>query len=134
MIENFKIKSVELVHETPRDGMGSYTPLYDESIIISSEDGREVQLNLYGDCCSQSFFEEHGVKEVKALVGFMLLGVQPVQSGELSQGAILRMSEVEAGLVRYHAVDIITSAGTTVLDWRNESNGYYDGVLDIVLP
>lgn len=99
-----------------------------DNLLIESEDGRIFRLDLNGDCCSSSYFESQGVKEAQELVGETLVGVDQATS------AIPDNDNDGGDATRYHAVVLRTNQSTITLDWRNESNGYYDGWCSITLP
>jgi hypothetical protein len=124
----FKIVAVEH-NKTPER---AFYQAPDEVLTLIADDGRKVELRLTGDCCSGSYFEQRSVEDVKALVGQTLLGVEPVESNV----ADYRVEATEengynGGSYRYHAVKLSTNQETVVVDWRNESNGYYDGTCTV---
>jgi len=93
-----------------------------EEMTLRNELGQEVKLTLHGDCCSGSFFEALSVADAKALVGQELRQIATLKSSSIEDHG-----EMDHLVCRYHAIKITTDQGVTVLDWRNESNGYYDG-------
>jgi len=95
----------------------------DDTMTITFTNGQEAVLHLDANCCSVSYFEEHSMTEAKELIGRTLTAVRHVESALVHTDTIL-----------YHAIELITDAGVTTLDWRNESNGYYDGSCEVRLP
>lgn len=83
----------------------------------------KITVTLEGDCCSQSYFELGLVGEVEAaLKGARLFAIREVGSGRDDH---YDPDKLECS--RYHAIEFLTRDGVTSLDWRNDSNGYYDG-------
>jgi hypothetical protein len=71
-----------------------------------------------GDCCSHSWIEH--VENADAIIGTPILSVEdlPLESEDSDDGRIM-----------HYGLKITTAKGTCVLDYRNESNGYYGGNL-----
>lgn len=82
-----------------------------------------ITLVLEGNCCSTCFFEENSIVDAKALKGKKIIAIEQVES----QTPNTTETGDEDVVLKYHAVKIITSREEVILDWRNESNGYYDG-------
>jgi hypothetical protein len=89
--------------------------------VIETEDG-EITLKLTAACCSNSYFEERSVDDLKELVGKTIVKMEYVSSGR---------TDFEEGLTKYHALQITTEDGVLTVDWCNESNGYPDGNLEV---
>lgn len=87
---------------------------------------RQVRLVLSGDCCSQSFFEKNSIEDARGLVGLNLRAIEHVSSG------IPDRKDARFDVTVYHAVKITTEDRVVVIDWRNESNGYYDGECEVI--
>lgn len=121
--EPFVIAEVKLIFDPKQEGRR--TDNTDERLEFVSVDGRSVKLDLSGDCCSGSYFEETCISEAKELVGQTITRIQHVES-ELPE-----REEPHGNVTKYHAVKISTLSGELVLDWRNESNGYYDGSCEV---
>ena len=100
----------------------------DDILVLIADDGRKVELRLTGDCCSSSYFEKRSVEDVKGLVGQTLLEIDSVESNIANYKVeSTEENDYNGGTFQYHAVKIKTDQETIVVDWRNESNGYYDG-------
>lgn len=91
---------------------------------IMSADGRKVEVWLDGDCCSRSVFEENSVNELKSLVGERIRDIEHAVSG-------LEKLVAHDDESVYRALKITTDKRVLVVDWRNDSNGYYDGTCQI---
>lgn len=81
----------------------------------------KISLGLDAECCSSSFFEEFSLKDAESLVGRDLLSISEVSWTEKECAPKYQDS------VENHAIKVVTDDLTVVLDWRNESNGYYGG-------
>lgn len=130
-MSKFKIIAVE--HKVCQPTMSYKSP--DEMLTLIADDGRKVELRLSGDCCSGSYFEKRSLEDAKGLVGQDLLGVEPVESTVVPDEIRIESTEendYNGGTYRYHGVKLKTNQETIVVDWRNESNGYYDGTCTVV--
>ena len=76
-----------------------------------------------GDCCSHTWIEN--VENPGALIGSEVLEAVDL---ELPQERKLEDSGRDE-LVQYYGLRIRTTKGDCVIDYRNESNGYYGGNL-----
>ncbi len=84
-------------------------------------DGTEVIAKTDADCCSHTWIEN--VENPEALIG------SPVT---LVENLNLRPNQQDGeygDLIQFYGCKINTSKGTCVIDFRNESNGYYGGSL-----
>lgn len=113
----FKLAKVEL---TSTESNEDWYKADEEQLTLIAESGDRVVLALTGDCCSGSYFEAQSVKDVQGLVGQTIVGIEAVKSAQPNK-------ETDDGLTQYHAIKITTNQETVVVDWRNESNGFYDG-------
>jgi len=127
---SFKIKTVTMFKPTD---LNKY-PKVDEVIALAAEDGRVVELKLTGDCCSGSYFEEQSIKDAQTLVGQTLFNIENAESARPYVKAAYGYTDEKTDnwvdgtdAIHYHCLKLTTDQGVTVLDWRNESNGYYDG-------
>jgi hypothetical protein len=97
--------------------------LYSDVLLLETDTG-VISLALDADCCSASYFEEQSVLDLKALVGQELVSIEHTES---------RKEDVDNDVcvTKYHALLVRTDKESITVDWRNESNGYYDGSCDI---
>lgn len=104
-----------------------------ETITLTLADGRLVTLKLDSECCSSSHFERLSVEEAKTLVGQRLLAIEHVESALENRYCPDNDDPYTntSGHIKYHALKITTDQGVMVLDWRNDSNGYYDGECEV---
>ena len=100
-----------------------------DGVVIKSTDGREIVLDLDGDCCSVSYFEAESLKDLQSLVGERIVQIERVDSSLPGNKVVELRADEE---ILYHALKITTDKQELVVDWRNESNGYYDGECHVV--
>lgn len=96
------------------------TPRGDQ-LTIAAEDGRKLEINLHGDCCSSTFFDDDARMDVADCLGHTLLKIQ--EGGELPGRTVYEDSDVEA----YYSLHITTNKADFHIPFRNDSNGYYGG-------
>lgn len=84
-----------------------------------------LDFELEGDCCSSSFFDKDSVLDVKDLLGETLLSCELVETGN-------EWDEYENKTIHY-ALKLKTDKQLVTLMWRNESNGYYSGFVDVFI-
>ncbi len=98
-------------------------------------DGGEFIYKVSGDCCSSSFFYDfYGVKNI--------LGkrVKEVKEVKLMPGDVLVKNEGNYELTQVYGYQIFNDRDeygeptTSVFSFRNESNGYYGGSIQLVSP
>ena len=94
------------------------------------DDGRVAKIELHGDCCSDSYFADPS--QLFELKDSTILEV------ELREGAssdkLETKNEEDYEVWKWHFLVFKTSAGHVTVDWRNESNGYYDGWPTLEFP
>lgn len=72
-----------------------------------------------GGCCSETWIESLDAPS-------LLIGkVRSVESLSMPE----EETETEYGLIQYYGCKVVTTSGICVIDYRNESNGYYGGSL-----
>lgn len=112
---NFKVEAVQFDGE-PLDHC-------DSRKCVDFKSGDDVlRLQLFGECCSESYFEANSVEDLKALVGETIVKIEKVESAIPEKGG----GDIDS-LTRYSALKITTNKQSITVDWRNESNGYYSG-------
>ena len=92
----------------------------DKSSILFQTDKGDIVVDVYGDCCSTSWIEHI---ELPAL-GFpsKVISVADLDMPDLGQ-------QEGCDVVAYYGLKIVTDGGEIVIDYRNNSNGYYGGNL-----
>jgi hypothetical protein len=72
-----------------------------------------------GDCCSSTWIEN--IENAEALIGTPVLSASDISMREDQRD--------DDGLIQFYGFKISTAKGDCILDYRNESNGYYGGNL-----
>ena len=101
------------------DGLGDW-------IRFHFDKGAPVRLEAYGDCCSRTWIES--IDAPLALIG-TVVAVEEIEMPDLGSVGTPKHENVDS--VRYYGLKITTSNGVAVLDYRNDSNGYYGGSLEV---
>ncbi len=105
------------------------------------DNGAAFFFDLDGDCCSTSSYTPEGLEAFRELLGHTINNVEErpdrwVAPGSIEIAAVEDWAAREATLVEkyppgdvdsWHFLVFTTEAGHVTVDWRNESNGYYDG-------
>ena len=87
---------------------------------------KPVRCRTEGDCCSRSWIES--IDDPAALLG-VVQDVEEIDMPDLGQLATPFCEHPD--VVQYYGLKITTDKGRAVIDYRNDSNGYYGG--EIVL-
>lgn len=75
-----------------------------------------------GGCCSQSWFQE--VPDFDSLEGVLIKDIKLSEPHKTQE-------TYERTVTKYHKVSLLTDQGSFDFELRNESNGYYEGELEI---
>jgi len=96
-------------------------------ITFQIADGPPVTLRAEGDCCSISWIESLDAPD--ALCGT----VQSIENVDLpDQGNVGTAKHPDIDeVVSYYGLKITTNNGVCTIDYRNDSNGYYGGSLEL---
>lgn len=92
-----------------------------KTIKFDLADGTDIIARCDGDCCSSTWIEN--VENPEALIGAEVMGAVDIPMPDLSDQCPNR------DVVRFYGFKISTPKGDCVIDYRNESNGYYGGNL-----
>jgi hypothetical protein len=92
-----------------------------QQLTLDLADGRKAVFTVYGDCCSRSFIEHtsepwqwgHPITEVK-------------DGGQVGNW----WRDDQAERVQVYQTSFVTPYGEIVVEYRNESNGYYGGWME----
>lgn len=87
-----------------------------KAIKFETSDG-EIIAKTDGDCCSNTWIEN--IENPEAAIGFVIN----------AENIIIDKIRDDEGLIQFYGFKIETEKGTCVIDYRNESNGYYGGGL-----
>jgi hypothetical protein len=91
----------------------------DKMAIRFTVDGETVVAKCDADCCSHTWIES--VEMPAGGLPATILGI-----GELT---LPQDQERDGELIQFYGLKLVTDKGDFVLDYRNESNGYYGGDL-----
>jgi len=94
--------------------------------LLSFNYGDKIVLKLEADCCSESYFTPESMELLRSLEGETITSLERVAS-ERPGGGIGGRQESTC----WHALLVRTNKRSFTVDWRNDSNGYYDGSLTI---
>jgi hypothetical protein len=104
---------------------------YADCVTLEFDTGPKVRFTLDGDCCSHSYFTPEGISAFKELIGSTIQSVEEVDNHDGLGESFYPSSSPESDSTSWHFLKFTTSKGHITVDWRNDSNGYYDGVLYI---
>lgn len=90
------------------------------AIRFDTDNKEHIIARADGECCSRTWIES--VDDPDILIGAEIQSVVDIDMPNLGQ---LEGCDV----VRYYGCQIITEKGSCVIDYRNDSNGYYGGNL-----
>ena len=103
----------------------------DTKIIIGYESGENVELVAIGECCSHSYF--YNVESFKECVGKSIKSIDQ----DIDQDTTDLENELKCGetCIKIHLYKItFDNAETYDLIFVNESNGYYNGWMEVKFP
>jgi hypothetical protein len=99
-----------------------------------AEDGMALLFCLYGgelelvrvdaDCCSTTWIEH--IEGADALPGATVLSVEEI---DMPDSVATEEDRAKAEVLQVYGCKITTNKGTCIIDYRNDSNGYYGGNL-----
>lgn len=88
--------------------------------------GEPIVARADGDCCSHTWIEN--VQAPENIVGSPIVAVEDVGGAQADTG------EQGDDCVSFYGCKITSGKGSTLIDYRNESNGYYGGSLEWPVP
>lgn len=92
-----------------------------QSLEMEFTDETVALFDVEGDCCSHSWIESIDNEELRGAI----TNVQNIEMPDLGDIDGKRYQGVDH--VRYYGLKITTDQGHCVIDYRNDSNGYYGG-------
>lgn len=96
-------------------------------IVFNFKNGLSIHGSVYGDCCSNSWIEHLEMPE--NIEGSTLLGVQ--DSDSIKQNHPEHDEENGGDSIEVYNTSFKTDRGEIILEYRNSSNGYYGGSLEL---
>lgn len=97
----------------------------DDGVVFETDRGR-VAWRVEGGCCSKSWVE---LADLDCLVGHAVSSVEQVPLPE--SWYLAHPGPKEQDSLRLYGVNIRCPGGTATIDFRNESNGYYGGSMEV---
>ena len=114
----------------------TYFALHDDhegADLEGERDGQPVKFRFTvdADCCSHTWIES--VIEESALVGYTITAIDDLElpNNEPANGNEKTTTENYEEEMSFYGLAITTERGKCVLDYRNSSNGYYGGSMDV---
>jgi hypothetical protein len=92
------------------------------ALALAMEDGGALYLVAEGDCCSECWFSD--VLNVDALLGSSVRSIVEREGRDLGH-------ESRQESDNFYGLDIHTNKGTCQIEFRNSSNGYYGGSVEL---
>lgn len=92
---------------------------------LTFADNSVLNLTAYGDCCSHTWIES--IDNEAALKG-KVFEIDEIDMPDL--GSVGTPYHPCVDCVSYYGLRIVTENGHCVIDYRNDSNGYYGGWLE----
>jgi hypothetical protein len=93
-----------------------------ETIKFEVEENYPIYAVTDADCCSSTWVED--IESPSHVLGGIVTAVEDL---ELDQDPV---EDDEYEHLQFYGTKIVTDKGSFVIDYRNESNGYYGGSLD----
>lgn len=97
-----------------------------QDVALQTSGGNTLVLEVDGDCCSRSWFEE--ILGLNQLLDAEVITVEeipmpdPPQTADIPDGG-------DAEVLQSYGLRIVTNRGAATLVYRNDSNGYYGGYI-----
>lgn len=98
-----------------------YISMDKEALRFDVEGGDPIIARTEGDCCSYSWVESLDFPE--QILGSPVLSVDDIEMPDLGDLP-------DHDVMSYYGCKITTARGCCVIDYRNDSNGYYGGWID----
>ncbi len=95
---------------------------------LHSVDHRALCIDLEGDCCSSSFFDNEAKLDLRDILGHR---ITRIEDGAFPEGVTPAPDYEGSESTSNHCLLITTDKASISVLWRNESNGYYDGWADL---
>ena len=108
------------IYKPLKDGVIREVKIEDQQFTIALETGTQHTYGVEGDCCSYSWIEHMTVPD--DIKGATILGVDEF---EVDTPPGVDKSQFE--VLQCYETRIKTTKGDIVLEFRNDSNGYYGG-------
>lgn len=90
------------------------------SIKFCLSTGEEIIAKCDADCCSSTWIEN--IEDPENIINSYVIYAEDIK-------LITSEMDDDCGVIRFYGFKIKTSKGECIIDYRNESNGYYGGSL-----
>ena len=100
--------------------MGAYIKFF-------SEDNAQLIYQSYADCCSESWIES--IEGVNSLLNNKINSVTKIESNNITKNWV---PNPPTQFLLAFAYELKTDKGCCIIEFRNESNGYYGGDLEFM--
>jgi len=103
--------------------------LGNDYIAFTTDTGKVIEYDAYGDCCSISWFAH--IDNLKALIGNK---INSVEARKMWTKEEIKKAESEGDyeVLALYGYLLKTNKGTCDIEFRNDSNGYYGGSADLI--
>lgn len=101
-------------------------------LLFTLEGGEQVCWFACGDCCSVSWFND--LENVEALVGQAVLEVTNLEMPDPRSTEEIEKEKDTGEYLQFYGVRLTTAKGDVIVAFRNESNGYYGGSIELSTP
>lgn len=118
------------------------TVVFVDGAVLYLDNGDAWEFKLDGDCCSSSEYTPEGLGAFQDLLGRRIQKVEDRHGGNVGyRGDEGELNPRVQKLARqyppsesdsWHFLIFETDRGHVTVDWRNQSNGYYDGSISLV--
>jgi hypothetical protein len=98
-----------------------------QNLWLIFNNGLKAHFRTEGECCSTTWIESIDMPD--ALLG-TIRNIEDINMPNLGDIPTAKRGSVDS--VRYYGLKITTDKGSAVIDYRNDSNGYYGGDLYFV--
>lgn len=98
---------------------------------MQNGEGKTYRLDPEGDCCSTSWFES--IIEQNSLVGHTIISVENLDLDNPANGKTCEKCGADHNEkkphdeLKFYGFALNTNLGRCIIDYRNDSNGYYGG-------
>lgn len=101
----------------------------DNLVLLTLSNEPDIVLTPYGDCCSTTWIESIDLTEP-----LLYAVIKKIEDIDMPDGPhVGTINHPNVDVVSYYGLRITTNKGISVIDYRNDSNGYYGGYLELSL-
>ena len=93
---------------------------------VETEDGAKLKFAVSGDCCSQSWIEHLELPD--DYIGATVLAIRT----DGNEDRVTEEDRQKADHLQVYQTILATNRGEITLEYRNDSNGFYGGSLDLI--